>query len=122
MPELTWKRRTHNPEVAGSNPARATSESAGQEGCRGIGAPLRFPGLQTICKRATEIPSEQRFGHSHFPFEPVLVDAGIRIGEARGAESTRPCELAVVWRLTMHARLRRGLEPVALKPRLWRAD
>jgi len=27
--------RTHNPEVAGSNPARATSKTAGQEGCRG---------------------------------------------------------------------------------------
>src|SRR5919106_5408353 len=26
MSELTWKRRTHNPEVAGSNPARATKE------------------------------------------------------------------------------------------------
>src|SRR5918996_356215 len=26
MPHLTWKCRTHNPEVAGSNPARATKE------------------------------------------------------------------------------------------------
>src|ERR687891_2363921 len=42
MPQVTRFVDTHNPEVAGSNSARATKETAGQGGCRGIGAPLRF--------------------------------------------------------------------------------
>jgi hypothetical protein len=33
MPDTIQNRRAHNPEVAGSNPARATGENAGQEGC-----------------------------------------------------------------------------------------
>jgi hypothetical protein len=39
MPQVTWIARAHNPEVAGSNPARATSKPGGQEGCPS-GTPL----------------------------------------------------------------------------------
>ena len=42
MPAITQKRTAHNPEVAGSNPARATKKLQGKGGCRGSGAPLRF--------------------------------------------------------------------------------
>jgi hypothetical protein len=35
--------RTHNPKVAGSNPATATIETAGQAGCRSGGTPSAFP-------------------------------------------------------------------------------
>src|SRR5919106_2943726 len=41
MPHLTWKCRTHNPEVAGSNPARATSEHQVTRGVEGS-APYRL--------------------------------------------------------------------------------
>jgi hypothetical protein len=49
MPELTWKCRTHNPEVAGSNPARATKAKVlVKRGVAGA-APLR-----RICKPITQ--------------------------------------------------------------------
>src|ERR687892_2604833 len=34
MPEITQKRTAHNPEVAGSNPARATKKSRGRRADR----------------------------------------------------------------------------------------
>jgi hypothetical protein len=40
---VTWKCRTHNPEVAGSNPARATREVAGQRPEGGSGTPGAAP-------------------------------------------------------------------------------
>ena len=42
IPDTCWTRPgvTHNPKVAGSNPAPATKKSAGQGRCRGAG-PLR---------------------------------------------------------------------------------
>src|SRR5918992_4650810 len=64
MPELTSKRRTHNPEVAGSNPARATRETAGSR------AEGRLPGqrepprlLPNFCPSGwTRRPSSQADG------------------------------------------------------------
>src|SRR5918996_2702247 len=48
MPRPTWKRRTHNPEVAGSNPARARSERALTRGAE-RSAPLRLVGRSGLC-------------------------------------------------------------------------
>jgi hypothetical protein len=73
MPGVTWIPRTHNQRSLVQIQPAQRAKAQVRRGVEGS-APLFVSRLQTICKRATEIPSEQKFGHSHFPFEPVMVD------------------------------------------------
>src|ERR687891_1431261 len=78
MPEVTWNRTTHNPQVAGSNPARATKPKAE------VKAPI--PGRRprrAVCKRITQ----RALSIAHFA--KPQVDGYVGVAGLAGLKSQR---------------------------------